>query len=355
MAANFSNSTPTAPAGYTNGTWQFDLSGNISVYVPSSILTNQNTSLVSLLPGDVLVWNGSEWINSSFPVPAGSPGDIQYNDGGILGGSSATVDAIGNIVAKTLTLPSNTSLALTVGNLASLPSFVGFGQASYGALNYLSGIIPTGGISPTTGVGAMMNLATYCTDASTASVGMNVNILGSGITVAHAFEAIAASGSSGANVIGVDGYTVIEDGTVSNADLRPFVADVPSSPTGATVALAAGLYAIINPGAGAALAYGVDIHSITSDSSSGTSVGLYIANEISGATTYAIQSLSTAPSTFAGSITLPNLILSAPQTPASNAVGTTGQIAYGTVAGTSYIYVCIASGNWRRTALTAGY
>jgi hypothetical protein len=56
-----------------------------------------------------------------------------------------------------------------------------------------------------------------------------------------------------------------------------------------------------------------------------------------------------------GSITLANLILSSPQTPASNAAGTNGQLAYGTVAGTSYIYVCIASGNWQRATLTAGY
>jgi hypothetical protein len=52
-----------------------------------------------------------------------------------------------------------------------------------------------------------------------------------------------------------------------------------------------------------------------------------------------------------GSITLANLILSATQSPASNAAGTAGQLAYDG----SYIYICIASGNWRRVATTGGY
>ena len=52
-----------------------------------------------------------------------------------------------------------------------------------------------------------------------------------------------------------------------------------------------------------------------------------------------------------GSITLANLILSATQTPATNAAGTAGQLAYDA----SYIYVCTASGAWKRAALTGGY
>ena len=52
-----------------------------------------------------------------------------------------------------------------------------------------------------------------------------------------------------------------------------------------------------------------------------------------------------------GTLTLANLILSATQSPASNAAGTAGQLAYDG----SYIYICIASGNWRRVATTGGY
>jgi len=41
--------------------------------------------------------------------------------------------------------------------------------------------------------------------------------------------------------------------------------------------------------------------------------------------------------------------------PASSASGNTGDFAFGTVSGTTYLYYCIASGNWGRVALTTGY
>jgi hypothetical protein len=43
------------------------------------------------------------------------------------------------------------------------------------------------------------------------------------------------------------------------------------------------------------------------------------------------------------------------RTPASNAAGTAGDFAFGTDGGTTYLYYCIASGNWGRVALTTGY
>jgi len=52
-----------------------------------------------------------------------------------------------------------------------------------------------------------------------------------------------------------------------------------------------------------------------------------------------------------GKLTLAQLILSATQSPASNAAGTAGELAYDS----NYIYVCIASGTWKRAALTGGY
>jgi hypothetical protein len=67
MAADFTNTTPVAPAGYTNVTWQFDGAGNISACVPTSILTDANTFITSLMPGDVLVWNGTDWVNATSP------------------------------------------------------------------------------------------------------------------------------------------------------------------------------------------------------------------------------------------------------------------------------------------------
>jgi len=43
------------------------------------------------------------------------------------------------------------------------------------------------------------------------------------------------------------------------------------------------------------------------------------------------------------------------RTPASNAAGTAGDFCFGTDAGTTYLYYCIANANWGRVALTTGY
>ena len=52
-----------------------------------------------------------------------------------------------------------------------------------------------------------------------------------------------------------------------------------------------------------------------------------------------------------GSLTLAQLVLSAPQSPASTAVGIAGELAYDS----NYIYVCQNSGNWTRASLVGGY
>jgi hypothetical protein len=176
--------------------------------------------------------------------------------------------------------------------------------------------------------------------------------MGSGTVVCHSFESISASGSSGSNNIGIEGYMVVEDGTVANAELRAFIADVPAIPTGATVSVAIGVEAKVAPGAGATKVVGFEVATAISDPSFGTSIGLYIANNITGATTYAIQSLSIAPSVLSGSLSAATLIESTTKTPASHsAAGTTGQIAWDQ----NYIYVCLNGSTplWGRAALTS--
>jgi hypothetical protein len=76
MAADLSNSTPVALAGYTNGTWQFDGSGNISVCFPTPIFTDLNTDVTSLIPGDILVWNGTTWVNASISFDLSGLNDV---------------------------------------------------------------------------------------------------------------------------------------------------------------------------------------------------------------------------------------------------------------------------------------
>ena len=70
MSSNLNDTIPAAPAGYTNGKWQTDGSGNDSVCVPSPFLTEADVVITSLIPGDVLVWNGTDWVNA---LPAFGP------------------------------------------------------------------------------------------------------------------------------------------------------------------------------------------------------------------------------------------------------------------------------------------
>jgi len=74
MSTNLNNAVPSAPAGYTNVSWQQDGAGNVSACVPTAILSDQNTFITSLTAGDVLVWNGFDWTNS--PLPASTFFDV---------------------------------------------------------------------------------------------------------------------------------------------------------------------------------------------------------------------------------------------------------------------------------------
>jgi len=64
-----------------------------------------------------------------------------------------------------------------------------------------------------------------------------------------------------------------------------------------------------------------------------------------------IQGTSTSVLAFSGN----TMRIVTTRTPASNATGTAGDFAFGTSSGTTYLYYCIASGNWGRVALTTGY
>ena len=55
--------------------------------------------------------------------------------------------------------------------------------------------------------------------------------------------------------------------------------------------------------------------------------------------------------TLTGIVTAPTLVITNSATPASNAACTAGKIVWDA----SYVYVCTASGAWKRAALTGGY
>ncbi len=114
MSTNFNNTTPAAPLGYTNVFWQTDGSGNDSAYVPTSILTDLNTIITSLVPGDVLVWNGTEWVNST--PPSGIV--LEYN------GTLNTDQFLLNLIAGTgMTVADNGigGITITLANTAVTP------------------------------------------------------------------------------------------------------------------------------------------------------------------------------------------------------------------------------------------
>src|ERR1017187_8158478 len=103
MSTNFIDTVPAAPAGYTNVRWQTDGSGNDSAYVPTSILTDVNTFITSLIPGDVLVWNGSDWVNAVPPS-----------------GLALEVNGTPNVVQSLLNLIAGSNITLTDNGLGGV-------------------------------------------------------------------------------------------------------------------------------------------------------------------------------------------------------------------------------------------
>jgi len=85
MPMNLNNTTPVAPAGNTNVTWQKDGSGNVSAYVSAS--GSASSGLRSALPGSpttgqvyyctdapwVYEYNGSKWVAYWRGAPADDP------------------------------------------------------------------------------------------------------------------------------------------------------------------------------------------------------------------------------------------------------------------------------------------
>jgi len=83
---------------------------------------------------------------------------------------------------------------------------------------------------------------------------------------------------------------------------------------------------------------------------SGTGANQTVINTTS-TTLTTIQGTSTSVLAFSGD----TMRIVTQRNPASTAVGTSGDFAFGTSGGTTFLYFCIASGNWARVALTTGY
>lgn len=99
MAANFNNSTPAAIAGYTNGTWQFDGSGNISVCFLTPFFNSENTDIVSLIPGDILVWNGTQWVNALPPAATVDVNGSAVPNANFVNSATVTFSVVGDNIS----------------------------------------------------------------------------------------------------------------------------------------------------------------------------------------------------------------------------------------------------------------
>jgi hypothetical protein len=390
MAADFTNTTPAALAGYTNVTFQYDASGNISACLPTSILTEENTSIVSLTAGDVLVWNGSEWVNSF--LPGGSEGDIQYNNGfGGFDGSSATIDAAGNLV--------DTTGSFKFGKFSSLPAYLQ--SLIYPGLNSVNYVIPA---VPGGGIFGLAEFGAYCSDPDTYILGFSGSVASPTGSYAIYLQSAITSGSSGGVGVGLSVDAFVEDATVTDAYV--YGGFVGTWNNGGNVAISAALDLAVGQtipgrgtgGAGIQQGIGVLVEGVFADLSTGQAIGYYIEPEsgstygISGATRYALKFDTSAPSAFkgvigwqnsglttiptgfsqlaagsvalgngaqgnaSGSLSLTNTLLQ-PITPPTSAAtaGTKGQVVFGT---DGNLYVCTVTGaathaTWTKATLTA--
>lgn len=123
MSTNFNDSVPSPPVGNTNVKWQTDGSGNDSAYIPTPVLTDLNTVITSLLPGDVLVWNGSDWVNA---LPGGVARNISY-------GYSFTAQSLSGSAVSTIdidTVVSDTQGWLNTGTHQITPNVAGWYQVN---------------------------------------------------------------------------------------------------------------------------------------------------------------------------------------------------------------------------------
>lgn len=108
---NLSSTTPAAPAGNTNVTWQTDASNDISGYVPDSV-----TPLTT--EGDLLVYAGGSPPGGPVRLPVGSNGDVLTADSTSVNGVSwQPGSGGGGVGTATFTVPGGVITGLVVSGL----------------------------------------------------------------------------------------------------------------------------------------------------------------------------------------------------------------------------------------------
>ena len=112
--------------------------------ISNAVITTKNSSIISLLSGDVMVWNGSEWINELWPsdwlaLNGTYMGSTQVAPWSSNAGATAAADTgISRLGAASLAIGNGTAADVS-GLLASGPHTVGFASAT--AINSIIGTV----------------------------------------------------------------------------------------------------------------------------------------------------------------------------------------------------------------------
>jgi hypothetical protein len=272
------------------------------------IFNPDNTFFVSLVAGDVLVYNGFDWTNAPLPSLDVAWSNLQstlsngqvipYADAGISRLGAASL-AIGNGTAGDFSGALSLG-TITVGDFASLPAYLKTNPLVEGvlpSLNTVSGTIP----SDSTNVGI-----STAVQSGGFGLGLTVYTLASGIGGgAYAIEAEAAlaSGTTGGNATALSGDLYIEDNTVTNCTAYGMSFGLwPAGGAGNYFYGSSVYIGSSGTATGVVEAICYQATNAYADPSSGTAIGLLIRSAISGATSYAIKSDTTAQSAFNGVI-----------------------------------------------------
>src|SRR5208282_2937101 len=240
------------------------------------------TAAAALVHWSALLGNLTE--TQVIPFDGPTPGTA---DTGLSRGAASTI-YVGNGAAADFS-GSLRLASFTAGPIPStIPEIVAKG-VDYPAIDYLTAVIPNGGIS--SGFGVALNINAYCADTSSYVGGMNSGVIGAnpyGVTYESVINA------SNGTAYGTWGSAYNYDSTITGTTLVGLYAQ--SGPfQGGTCAESVGVQAWGGAfGTGVTTGVGLDVIGAAADPSTGTAIGIWIESSstyfgVSGHKTYAIK------------------------------------------------------------------
>jgi hypothetical protein len=184
---------------------------------------------------------------------------------------------------------------------------------------------------------------------------IDVNLEGDA-TESVGIDVASYKGSAVSNPLFIGGRFTAANGYTDAALVTGVESVVRTVSTGATIGVGRGLYSRfqITSGHTVTAAIGLSVSDWTNAGTAQFVKGIFIDNTVNGGTisSYALESASTAPSYFSGNLSVNGagkFYITTPQTPLSATdTCTIGQQAWDT----NFYYVCTATNNWKRAALS---